>query len=57
MSTIQVSDEVKDRLREYGKMGDTYETAIIRVLDRLEELEEVVRKSRSENPREAFATV
>lgn len=54
LTTIQVREETKDRLRRYGNIGDSYETALSRVLDRIEELEELVGDDK--NPREALAT-
>jgi len=53
LTTIQVSEETKDRLRKYGIIGDSYETALSRVLDRIEKLE--ANAGDGENPREALA--
>lgn len=53
LTTIQVSEETKDRLRKYGIIGDSYETALSRVLDRIEKLE--ANAGDGENPHEALA--
>jgi uncharacterized protein Veg len=37
MSTIKLSEATKKRLEERGKMGDTYEDVIIKLLDMTEE--------------------
>jgi uncharacterized protein Veg len=37
MSTIKLSEATKKRLEERGKMGDTYEEVIIKLLDMTEE--------------------
>ena len=39
MSTIKLSEATKKRLKERGKMGDTYEDVIIKLLDMAEENE------------------
>lgn len=39
MSTIKLSEATKKRLEERGKMGDTYEEVIIKLLDMTEENE------------------
>ena len=39
MSTIKLSEATKKRLEERGKMGDTYEEVIIKLLDMAEENE------------------
>ncbi len=54
LTTIQISEETKERLKPYGQIGDTYEKALSRVLDRIEELEAKVGDGK--NPREAVAT-
>lgn len=54
LTTIQVKEETKDRLRRYGHIGDSYETALSRILDRIEELE--AEAGDDKNPLEALAT-
>jgi hypothetical protein len=54
LTTIQISEETKERLKPYGKIGDTYEIALSRVLDRIEELEAKIGDDK--NPLEAVAT-
>lgn len=51
LTTIQISEETKERLKPYGQIGDTYEKALSRVLDRIEELEAKVGDDK--NPLEA----
>lgn len=43
-TTIMISKETKKRIQERGKMGDSYDDALIRILDHLEQLEEKERK-------------
>lgn len=33
MTTIQISNKTKERLTEFGKMNDTYESIIIKLID------------------------
>ena len=39
MSTIKLSEATKKRLEKHGKMGDTYEDVIIKLLDMAEKNE------------------
>lgn len=41
-TTIRVAESTKERLKERGEMGMSYDDALIHVLDRLEELENEV---------------
>lgn len=38
-TTIKLTKATKKRLESRGKMGDSYEDVIVRMLDRLDELE------------------
>ncbi|MDI9399954.1 MAG: hypothetical protein QM433_10485 [Euryarchaeota archaeon] len=53
MTTVQISEETRERLKNYGRLGDTYDVAICNIMDRIEELESKERGSK--NPREALA--
>jgi len=50
-TTIKVTKSTRDRLLLYGKMGDTYEEVLSRILDEYEEMKS--REQRKENPLEA----
>ncbi len=51
-TTIKVTKSTRDRLLRYGKMGDTYEEVLSRILDEYEEIK--MRESKKkENPLEA----
>jgi len=39
-TTIRVSAETKDRLKQYGEMGMSYEDVLQGLLDRVEELDD-----------------
>lgn len=39
-TTIRVDESTKDRLKEYGDMGMSYDDVLNHVLDRLEQLED-----------------
>lgn len=39
ITTIKISKATKERLANYGRMGDSYEDVLVKVLDRLDELE------------------
>ena len=58
MTTLMVSNATKDRLRKYGQIGDTFDTALNRVLDRIEEIikQDSEKRCSGECPHEAFAT-
>ena len=56
MTTIQLGDEVKERIRGYGQMGDTYEVVLTKILDRLEELEEQATRNSNKDPSKALVT-
>lgn len=53
MTTIQIGDGVKERIRRHGQMGDTYDTALTKILNRLEELEEQELRNSNKDPRRA----
>jgi len=38
-STIKCSKETQERIREFGRMGDSFEKAIIGLLDKVEKNE------------------
>jgi len=38
-STIKLSKDTQERLREYGRMGDSFENVVNRLLDEAEEME------------------
>jgi antitoxin component of RelBE/YafQ-DinJ toxin-antitoxin module len=38
VTTIKVSKEIKERLKQYGKMGMTYEDVIVELLNKVEKM-------------------
>ena len=38
-TTQKLDDETLDRVRDHGKMGDSFNGVLIRLLDRIEDLE------------------
>jgi len=47
-TTIQIKPETKERLRQYGKMGMTFDEVINYILDKLDEYERNKRSGVSE---------
>lgn len=43
MTTIRISETLKEKLRQRGKMGETYEDVIRKLLDKLEKMERRVK--------------
>lgn len=39
-TTIQVTRETKDRLQSHGKMGDSFDSLINKILDQIDGIEE-----------------
>ena len=39
ITTIQISKEVRDMLREFGKMGETYDDVIRKLIEKTKECE------------------
>ena len=39
-TSIRISEENKERLKEHGDMGMSYDDVLTKILDRFEELEE-----------------
>lgn len=39
ISTIRISEELKERLRKRGEMGESYEDVIRKLLDKIERVE------------------
>ena len=48
VTTIQIKPETKERLKQYGKMGMTYDDVINYILDKLEEYERIKKSDISE---------
>lgn len=47
MTTIAISEEVKERLRATGKKGETYEKVLVKLLDSYDKRKEPVGNDRS----------
>jgi len=52
-TSIQIERTTKDRLQKHGKMGDSFDSLINRILDSLEEQSHM---DSNESPHEAFVT-
>lgn len=39
MTSIQISADTQERLKDRGRMGDSYEKVVVNILNRIEELE------------------
>ena len=49
-TTIKISQATKERLLDRGTMRDSYETLLVKILDRLDEIEEKELRNSNKDP-------
>ena len=50
-TTIKISQATKERLLDRGTMRDSYETLLVKILDRMDEIEEEELRNNNKDPR------